>query len=239
MPILPIENCYGYFIFCLTLPFRCAILLCNAKYFTNGGKMDQKSAIEELALIRRVMEESRRFAVDNGKYYLAWGIIITIAIFAQYAVILIDNESVSSWIWIVTVAFGWLISIVMGMREPSKPGVWTVGARLISLIWVSAGVSMTILGFVGGMTGAVHSWAICPVIATVMGGAYTTSSLVYRMKWLTMVGIAWWVGAIVMFAVEGLATLPIFGTMMILFQIVPGLVFYRTWKRNLASSPLK
>ena len=201
--------------------------------------MDQQSAIEEIALIRRVMEESRRFAFDNGKYYLTWGIIITMAIFAQYAVILTKNESVSSWIWIVAVCLGWIISIVMGMREPSKLGGWPVGAKLISLIWISSGVSMMIIGFVGPMTGALHDWAICPAIATVMGGAYTVSSLVYRMKWVTMVGIAWWVGALVMFAVKGIATLPIFGTMMILFQIVPALVFYRTWKSNSVAASLK
>ncbi len=201
--------------------------------------MDQQSAIEEIALIRRVMDESRRFAFDNGKYYLAWGILITMAIFAQYAVILTKNESVSSWIWIVGVGFGWIISIVMGMREPSKPGGWPVGAKLISLVWISSGVSMMIIGFVGPLTGALHSWAICPAIATVMGGAYTISSLVYRMKWVTVVGIAWWVGALVMFAVKGIATLPIFGAMMILFQIVPALVFYRTSKSNSVASSSK
>ncbi len=194
--------------------------------------MDQQSAIEEIALIRRVMDESRRFAFDNGKYYLAWGIIITIAIFAQYAVILTKNESVSSWIWIVAVGLGWIISILMGMREPSKSSGWPVGAKLISLIWISSGVSMMIIGFVGPMTGALHDWAICPAIATVMGGAYTISSLVYRLKWVTMVGIAWWVGALVMFAVKGIETLPIFGAMMILFQIVPALAFYKTSRKN-------
>jgi hypothetical protein len=201
--------------------------------------MDQQSALEEIALIRRVMDESRRFAFDNGKYYLTWGIIITVAIFAQYAVLLTNRESVSGWIWMIAVGLGWLISIVMGMREPSKPAGWPVGAKLIGLIWVSSGVSMMIFGFIGPMTGALHSWAICPAIATVMGGAYTISSLVYRMKWVTMVGIAWWVGALIMFAVKGIETLPIFGTMMILFQIVPAIVFYRTWKSNSKAAALK
>ncbi len=194
--------------------------------------MDRENAIEEIALIRRVIDESRKFAFDNGKYYLLWGVLITIAIFVQYAAILTSNGSISTWIWVVTIGFGWLVSIVMGMRGPSRVSGWPVGAKLVALIWASSGVSMTIIGFVGPFTGALHPWAICPALATVMGGAYAISSLVYRLKWVTMVGIAWWVGALVMFAVKGLVTLPIFGSMMILFQIIPGLVFYRNSKKS-------
>ncbi|HQT92750.1 MAG TPA: hypothetical protein PL001_12075, partial [Candidatus Kryptobacter bacterium] len=146
--------------------------------------MDQQSAIEEIALIRRVIDESRKFTFDNGKYYLTWGVLITVAIFAQYAAILTKNESFSSWIWIVTIGFGWLVSVIMGMREPSRPKGWPVGAKFVALIWASSGVSMTIIGFVGPFTGALHSWAICPAIATVMGGAYTISSLVFRLRWI-------------------------------------------------------
>ncbi len=198
--------------------------------------MDQQSAIEEIALIRRVMEESRRFTFDNGKYYLTWGVLITAAIFAEYGAILTGKESFSVWIWVISIGLGWLISMIMGMREPSKPDGWPIGAKLIGLIWVSSGVSMTIIGFVAPYSGALHAWAICPAIATVMGGAYTISSLVYRMKWVTMVGVAWWVGGLVMFEVRGIETLPIFGGMMIFFQIVPAIAFYTIWKRELAKA---
>ncbi len=201
--------------------------------------MDQQSAIEEIALIRRVIDESRKFTFDNGKYYLLWGVLITIAIFVQYAAILAHDYSMTIWIWVIIVGFGWLVSIIMGMREPSRVGGWPVGAKFVALIWAISGVSMTILGFIGPFTGALHSWAICPAIATIMGGTYTISSFVYRLKWVTMVGIAWWVGALAMFAIKGIETLPIFGSMMILFQIVPGFVFYRNSKKSNASGDTK
>lgn len=196
--------------------------------------MERQDAIEELALIRRVIDESRRFTFDNGRYYLMWGVLVAVAIFVQYGAILARTEWISAWIWIVTIGVGWLASILMGMREKSSPGAWPVGAKLIALIWASSGISMTIIGFVAPSTGALQPWAICPAIATVMGGAYAISSLVYRLRWVTMIGIAWWVGALVMFIVKGITTLPIFGAMMILFQVVPGLVFYRNSKRNAA-----
>ncbi len=202
--------------------------------------MDQQNAIEEIALIRRVIDESRRFTLDNGKYYLLWGVLITVAIFAQYALILTNNAGISElWLWVVTVGIGWLISTVLGMREASRHASWPIGAKLIALIWVSTGVVMTIIGFVGPVSGGLHSWAICPALAAVMGGSYTISSLIYRLRWVAFVGIAWWIGSLVMFLVKGINTLPIFGSMMILFQIVPGIVFYKSWKRNSAIADAK
>lgn len=186
--------------------------------------MDQQSAIEKIALIRRVIDESRQFTFDNGKYYLTWDALTTAAIFAEYAAILTGKES---------------LSVIMAMREPSRLGGWPVGAKFIALIWGSSGVSMTIIGFVGPFTGALHSWAICPAVATVVDGAFAMSSLVYRLKWALMVGIAWWVGALAMFAVRGIATLPMYGVMMILFGIIPGLVFYRNSKKNAAGADAK
>ncbi len=137
------------------------------------------------------------------------------------------------------VGIGSLLSVIMAMREPSRLGGWPVGAKFIALIWGSSGVSMTIIGFVGPFTGALHSWAICPAVATVVDGAFAMSSLVYRLKWVLMVGIAWWVGALAMFAVRGIATLPMYGVMMILFGIIPGLVFYRNSKKNAAGADAK
>jgi hypothetical protein len=201
--------------------------------------MDQQSAIEEIAIIKRVIEESRRFTFDNGKYYLLWGILIAVAVFVEYGLILTGNAGLSAWLWSVTVGIGWVISIIFGIREPSKPAGWPIGAKLVALVWASCGVAIMILGFIGPLSGALHDWAICPAIAAVMGAAYTISSLVYRLKWVTLVGIAWWIGSLCMFAIGGINTLPIFGTMMILFQIVPGFIFYRSSKKKLQPVDIK
>ncbi|MCL4511749.1 MAG: hypothetical protein M1470_11855 [Bacteroidetes bacterium] len=201
--------------------------------------MDQQKAIEDVALIKRMMEESRQFTFDNGKSYIFWGILVTVGIFVTYGAVLTGNGDISGWIWIITIGIGWLFSILAGMKEHTKTRTWAFGGKLVGLIWASCGITMTILGFAAPLAGALHSWAISPAIATVMGAAYTMSSLVYRLKWVTMVGIAWWVGALAMFAVKGLVTLPIFGSMMILFQIIPGLVFYRNSKKSNASGDTK
>jgi hypothetical protein len=196
--------------------------------------MDQQSAIEEIALIKRVIDESRRFTFDNGKYYLLWGILVTISIFIDYSMLFTISTGLSVWwLWIITMGIGWVISIIFAIREPSKPVSWPIGAKLVAFVWASCGIASTILGFIGPLSGALQFWAICPAIAAIMGAAYTISSLIYRLKWVTLVGIGWWIGSVCMFSVGGINTLPIFGTMMILFHIIPGFVFYRSSRKIL------
>lgn len=200
--------------------------------------MDRQDAMEEIALIRRVIDESRRFAMDSGKYYLLWGALVTAAIFAEYWMFVNHTRSTaaSAWVWIITIGIGWLVSMIWGFQGASKRSGWPIGAKLVGLVWLSSGISMTILGFVATASGALQSWALCPVIAVVMGSGYAISGLIYRLRWVSLVGVAWWLGSLVMFWIKGIAVLPIFGIMMILFQIVPGLVFYRKSKTSSTGS---
>lgn len=202
--------------------------------------MDQQSAIEDLALIKRVIEESRKFTFENGKYYLLWGILVSLSIFIDYSKVLSSNIGLSGWwFWIVIVGIGWVISIFFAIREPAKPISWPIGAKLIALVWASCGVASSIIGFIAPFTGALQLWAICPVIAAIMGSAFTISSLIYRLKWVTLVGIGWWIGSLCMFFMRDMNTLPMFGVMMIVLQVIPGFVFYRSSKKIMQTVDIK
>ncbi len=192
--------------------------------------MDQRSAINEIALIRQVIDESRKFAIDNGRYLILWGVLIAAAIFIEYWMVITGNTAADLWLWIITIGTGWVVSMIWGFRESSKHATWPVGAKLVALVWSSCGIAMTILGFVGSGTGAIHGWAVSPTLAVVMGMGYAISGLIYRLRWVSFVGVAWWVGSLAMFWVKGIETLLIFGVMIILFQIVPGLIFYKRSK---------
>ena len=82
--------------------------------------MDQQSAIEEIALIKRVIEESREFTFNIGKSIITWGILISAAIFGSYGAIIMGHSGFSLWIWAAAIGAGWIISIIDGIREKSR-----------------------------------------------------------------------------------------------------------------------
>lgn len=199
--------------------------------------MDQQSAIEEIALIKRVIEESREFTFNIGKNITIWGILISIAVFGSYGAIITGHAGFGIWIWAATIGAGWIFSIISGIREKSRER--NLGVRIISFVWTSCGIAMTILGFAGTLSGGIEDWAIAPVIAAIMGTGFAGTAFVQEFKWVMYVALAWWLGALLMFFVKGYETLPIFGVMMILFEVVPGIVFHRQWKSRRASSESK
>jgi len=50
--------------------------------------METKNAELELSLIKKMMEDSRRLNIDNGIHYIFWGILVTIALLINYAMVL-------------------------------------------------------------------------------------------------------------------------------------------------------
>ena len=99
-------------------------------------------------------------------------------------------------------------------------------------VWIAFGISATILGFVGTVSGAYHGVFISPLIAVLLGTAFLVCGVLYGKSWVSYLSIGWWGGAIAMFFMHNLETLLVMIGMLILFQVIPGLVLYREFKKE-------
>ncbi|MGA7721985.1 MAG: hypothetical protein WCA84_12525 [Ignavibacteriaceae bacterium] len=190
--------------------------------------MDQQSAIEEIALIKKVIEESREFTFNIGKNIILWGVLMSAAIFASYETIVAGYNGMVLWIWVAAIGTGWIISLFWGLGR--KPSAENLGVKIISNVWTSCGIAMTILGFAGITSGAIQEWALAPVLSALIGTCFAGTAFAIKLRWVIYVGVAWWLGALLMFFVKSYEALPLFGIMMILFMVVPGFVFHWQWK---------
>ena len=195
--------------------------------------MDEVKAREEIAFIRRIMEESKRVTRDNGKYYIAWGIIVALGLFATYFAVIFKWRFIG-WLWIILVGVGWLYSFIMGYRDRLKERAETFAGKVLAFTWIGCGIAMTILGFVGSWAGGIKLSALSAVMAAVMGIGYFVSSVVYPHGWLKYFAFGWWLGGIVMFIWPGPHTVLMLGFMVVLFQIVPGLILFMKYRKELA-----
>jgi len=129
-------------------------------------------------------------------------------------------------LWIIVVGIGWIYSLTVHSKGSAKTRVNTLAGKILGGIWLSCGIAMTLIGFLGMYTGALREWAISPMMSVVLGIAYFTSGIVYGNSWVKYLSLGWWAGAIIMFLFPGLHILLIFAAMMVLFQIIPGITFY-------------
>ena len=192
--------------------------------------MNRDEAQQELAFIKKVMEDSQRAIIDNGKRYILWSILVLGGIAGKYVLDGLGSTLNPAWIWLPLIVLGWLLSLLLGRKTYSEARVKTLAQRNLEAIWAGWAIAIPILTLVGYFSGALESWAVSPVVATLFGSACFTTGLVTATAWLRIAAILWWAGAILMFLIPTEYSVAILGGMFILLQMVPGILLYSRWK---------
>lgn len=195
--------------------------------------MDDQKALEELSYIKQIMQDSRKTLVDNGIGYITWGIIIVMGLMSSYFMIVNKIKNNYELNWIILIGIGWIFSFVSA-RKDRKYKSTTMAGKILAGIWFSSGIAMTIVGFVGPVSGGIKGVFVSAVISIILGVAYFVSGIVYGSRWITLLSIGWWAGAILMLFWPGMQVFWIMSLMMIFFQIIPGLFLYQQAKKELA-----
>ena len=194
--------------------------------------MDSISAQEELSFIKKVIEDSKKILIIDGKDFIIWGIIAALGLLITYLAIIMKRYMLIDWTWFILIGLGWLYSFFTNFRRNKNQKTKTFAGKIMGAIWFSMGIAATILGFIGGGSGAISGIFISPSICTVVGVAYFLSGIVYGSRWMTSLSIGWWLGAVYMFIFPGIYSLLIMAFMMLIFQIIPGIVLYRKYSHE-------
>ncbi len=189
--------------------------------------MNTNQAVEELEFIKKVIADTRSVIVDNGFSFIFWGIIITLGLLSTFIAIQIEFHIDYAWNWLLVIGIGWAYTLYSNYKYGRKVKVYTFAGKLLGAVWFSAGIAMTILGFVGTFTDAYNGIYISPILSTILGISFFISGFLYDKRWITYISAGWWAGAIIMFIYPYLYTLLLMGAMMIVFQIIPGIILYR------------
>lgn len=192
--------------------------------------MEVQKAEFEITYIKGLMEESRRSLAENGIGYIIWGVLVVIGITFNY-LRLMDVTSINpTYVWIAVIGLGWVITIIGIRKEKKTIKARTMGDKVLGAVWFSAGLSMTMVGFPGTLSGMISGYAILPLMSMILGIAYFVSGTVYGEKWIRYIGLGWWITAVVFLYWKSIHSLAIFALLMILLQVIPGIYFYKKWK---------
>ncbi len=183
---------------------------------------------DELAFIRKVMQDSRRTAVDNGMNYIFWGVWASLGAIASY-ISSVYQWKIGLYLWGGVISVGWVISWLIVRRGRQKAGTTSLANNVLGAVWMGCGIAMSLIGFVGSMT--VLGTGITGVLSIITGTGFYISGLVYGSLWLRYyAAIGWWLGGVLMFCFPGRHVILMLAAEMLLFQLVPGVILYRRWK---------
>jgi hypothetical protein len=193
--------------------------------------MNEDAVRDDIAFIRRTMEQGRRVVGSWSADMLVWGIAVTLGYAGTYARVRGWWTLDPNWLWTGLVVLAWLYSLRRVRRLASRTDA--AAARLmrspIGMLWFACGVFLTITSFAVIFATAPNTWWINGAIsAGVMGIAFFVSSFLCDLPWMRWVALAWWLGEVAMFVLrqqpEGLL---LGGALMLVLLAVPGFVLMR------------
>ncbi len=195
--------------------------------------MKETEAQEELAFIKKVMEDSRRIVAHDGNEYIVWGVLVVVGMIAMYINIAFQYYFHFALIWGILIGGGWVYSLVRWFTFYRKMPIKTFAKNIIGSVWLACGIVMTLIGFALAPLGVIQGWAIMPLIGLVLGIAYFVTGKVIKEKWIGYSTFGWWIGALVIAAFPGVYMFLLFAGMMICFQIIPGIMLQKRYKKEL------
>jgi hypothetical protein len=186
---------------------------------------------EDIAFIRRAVEEGGAFATARSPDMLVWGVAVAIGYLGTYGFIRGWLPVPPAALWAACVGLPWLYSLRAPLRRlargaPSRRGPM---AQALVMLWFGCGTFLTILGVTVIAGGAGREGWCDAVIAGVLGIAFFASASLSNLLWLRWVAVAWWIGDVAMFALrhDAMVRLPLGAALMLVLLAGPGLVLLR------------
>ncbi|MGD1005927.1 MAG: hypothetical protein ABR980_01690 [Ignavibacteriaceae bacterium] len=201
--------------------------------------MDELTAQEEIAFIKKVMQDSRKLVYADGKEFIYWGIIITVCLIYTYFTAgyhVTGSVNVVPLVWLFFIVLGGIGSAFFIKKRYKTARIKSLAGQVLEKIWLGNGIGMIMVAFVGGFSGAIHGVYISPLMSSFLGGSYYISGFIYGKKWVSYLAVFWWLGAAIMFIFPGLYVCLLMAAMIILLQIIPGIILYRDSKQEIAKS---
>jgi len=194
--------------------------------------MDKQQAQEDLAFIKRVMADSQRILIDNGKVFIVLSLIALTGILIKIIKDLLGYTFDNLYIWIPIIVIGWVFAVLFKKRTYARSGGTSYTSRAMDGVWAAFGISACILGIIGYISSGIQGMFVAPVLTVLFGCGQYMSGVVSNRRWISWMAYGWWAAAIFMFFWPGEYAVLILGLLLILFQLIPGLVLYQNWKKE-------
>jgi peptidoglycan/LPS O-acetylase OafA/YrhL len=157
---------------------------------TNAEELELKDRIR---LIESMIAEGRRTTESYGWTFVFWGV-------AYYIAISWTAWTHWPWAWLVTMAGAWVLcwAIIVNKKKKNtlerRPGT-TIG-RAIFAIWISMGISLSLLLPALGFSDRFNQHIFVAIVAAMLGVANGASGMMIRWKAQVAVAIVWWAASV-------------------------------------------
>jgi hypothetical protein len=195
--------------------------------------MTENDVRDDIAFIRRAVEDGRAYASTRSPDMVVWGVAVAFGYLATYAYVRRWQPIDPNWIWLACIALPWAYSLRRTFRRlfgsaPNHPTLHPLRRALLTL-WLGFGIAMTVFSLTVCFVGENRAGWIDVVDAGILGIGFFVTAPLCNLPWLRYVAYGWWLAELGAFALRHqLEILPFMATMMLLLLALPGAILLRS-----------
>ncbi len=186
----------------------------------------RSDAKKDLAYIRELMVDTRRAAGLSGGYFILWGLIVGVALFATWLQVVEVLPYKPLLTWGPCFVIGILGNLYLIRRDIQAPVQMPAG-RLIAMVWVSVGVTQLIFFYAGLSADGIPGQHMPAIFASLIGSGLFLTGVLASLGWVRNLAFGWWTGSLVMFVWPGDHVILLMGLMLLVLYVLPGVVLAR------------
>jgi len=188
----------------------------------------QFEAAENLALIGRMLDQTRRRIVRNaGRPYLIWGYATVLTTLAVGTAVALTSDTRWNWLWVLFFVVASLLTHLFRLK-PAEGEAHTFVDSVIGRIWLVTGATAILLTLL--KLSGILAIPMAFVILLMMGMASTMTGLIVRLTPAVLGGTAGILLAPAMFLADPRCTGGLFIAAFVAMMIVPGHILNRRSK---------
>jgi hypothetical protein len=192
----------------------------------------EDSVRDDIAFIRRAVEQGRGFATRRSLDMLVWGVAVALGYLGTYATVVRWWHVNPNWIWAACIGLPWLYSLrrlfaplLLPSESRADPPPMVQALRML---WFGCGIFLSTLAVAVIIGGDMRQGWFNAVSAGVLGIGFFASSFLCSLTWMRWIGVGWWAAALLLYALRNrVEVLPLSAALMLLLLALPGLLLWR------------
>lgn len=194
---------------------------------------NDSSPIDDLAYIRKIMEETRKTVVLNGTGFIVWGLLLLLGLLGNWVLATADEPGWSIYsLWGAVVVVGWTFSLLHFRHKGKARRASNPAGRLMGGVWLSCSIAMVLMVFVGIPAGIVAPEATAGLCAAVVGIGVFLSGTLMGTPWVRNLAFGWWIGSAAAFIFRGALPILIFASLIVVLYLIPGIILNLQLRRS-------
>ncbi len=193
--------------------------------------MNREKAMEDLEVIRRVMEGCIQVQEREGIYFKIWGLLIPGAFIGNLVLVHFGRMYLAGFLWVAAMIAG-IVASILGASRRKRVNHRSTGASLQKSIWLGSWISIAVVLTAGMTSRVVTISGSMMMIALVMGGSYFTSGTLSGSRMLRLAAVLWWVTGIITVFIPGEWAPYLVAAGTFFLSLIPGVILDRAYRKN-------